>query len=114
MKLEIWEIKIVNGNAIIVNKIPFHCPQCKVELIYHDFLVGRSPQGFYYCDIHFKCPVCGYHETHGVVIGEKEYELLRKSKYHGKVLTKELIELNLIPWDMINTIRERLKRWGYW
>jgi len=98
------------GDWIIVPAKPLYCVFCEYsELLFHDYLVQHASQGFYHADIHMKCKRCGWYVTFGIPISHEEYEKLKNSKWHRKILLKELWELTLD-----DEVKERLKRWGYW
>lgn len=96
------------------------CPFCTSVLLYHQFVCfKRTVYPKLHCDIHFKCPKCGYFVTFGVPIGEEEYRLLRSSPLHGKVLDGEtaikVTRLFIgVPKKDEEEVMERMRRWGYW
>jgi len=93
------------------------CIRCGHTMLYHDFHCFDSPDP--HCDIHFKCPYCGYYETHGIAIPIDLIRYLRGSQLHGKTLKGDaLITVNrllglLNPGDE-KLVKEKLRQWGYW
>ena len=106
-----WVIKKINNDYVIVPKEPLYSPFSSEPLLLHDFRVYKAAQGFYHADIHMKDPVTDWWTVFGVPISQEEYELLRKSRYHGRILICELKQL--YP-SLDKRIEERLRRWGYW
>ena len=112
----------IDGNAVIIPKEPFYCPFCGKMLILHDFIpaMHKYPDGrpdLRHCDVHMKCPGCGFWVTFGVPITIEECERLSKSKY--KVVTlrwelKEIYEKLGINVDEMKIVEERLRTLGYW
>ncbi len=104
-----WEIKEFDNDFIILPKDPLYCPFCHELMLLHDFIVQKSSQGWYHADIHLKCGTCGFYATFGVPISESEYHKLRNSKYHAKIIDKDIIYL--YP---DKELEERIRSWGYW
>ena len=108
-----WKVVKINNDYIIVPTQPLFCPICSHRILIHDFRAYYSAQKFYHCDIHAKCSYCGLYLTFGIPISADEYARLRSSRLHGKVITHEI--LNIIEEkELQETIREKLRTWGYW
>lgn len=114
-ELRAWEIKYTDeGDAYPAPKIPIYCPICANEMILHDFHPHYySVRGFYHCDYRIKCIYCGALITGGFPISKEEAAVLNQSKLKGKILTKELLKLDL-PEELKKKIEAKLKEWGYW
>ncbi len=104
-----YEITKFDGDYIILPKEPLFCPFCKSLMLFHDYLVQLSSQGWYHADIHMKCSYCGFYATFGIPIYHDEYEKLKNSKWHRRILDKEIVFL--YPDE---DIKKRLETWGYW
>ena len=110
-----WTVRHVNGNAILVPDKPLYCPICANILVLHDFYCYHGR--FYHCDVHMKCLGCSLYLIFGVRVTYSEYRELTRSRYHGRTLLHELLELKDVLYlsdNDIQVVRERLKRWGYW
>ena len=107
-----WEIVEINGEAVILPKFPLLCPFCSEEMILHDFSCYKQANNFYHVDIHMKCPKCNFWCVFGVPISEEEFEKLRKSKYHRKILRWEIAEI--YGKEILEKIGKKLEKLGYW
>ncbi len=104
-----WKILENDGNAYIAPDSFPNCIFCGTQLVLHDFYARYSTlHDFYHCDVHLKCPSCSWYVTFGVPITREEFEKLSKSKYHGRILKDELLDLGF------DVVRKRLESWGYW
>ena len=127
-----WKIVDTELGAIPVPEIELRCKFCGCKLMLHQFIASYNKgHNFYHVDISLKCPNCdwfiperklagsGKLEVFGVPISKEEYEKLRASKLHGKII-KELHELEIvaklynIPELHKKLVEERLKALGYW
>jgi len=108
-----WDIIFIDGHAVPVPKFDAKCPFCGTQLLLHDFRVyNQVAHKFLHCDVHLKCPNCGFFLTFGIPISGEEYELLRKSKFHGRILKWELTEI--YSDEEKEWIKKKLEQWGYW
>ena len=105
-----WGIIGYKGGWIIIPKEKIYCPICGEQLLFHDYLVQHSNQGWYHADVHMKCYICGFYATFGIPISKEEFEILFNSKWHRKIIDKDIPEL----YSDIDEVKERLERWGYW
>ncbi len=113
----LWRIVKVGNDYVPAPEKPMYCPICGEEVIIHDFHTHYQRDiGFYHVDIHAKCTYCGHYMTFGVPITEEEAGKLYRSKYHGKLLVREVKEIleALGRKNLAEKINERLKTWGYW
>ena len=109
----IWTLRNTDRGIIIEPNEDLYCPICREKLILHDFRVGQHGiKKFYHCDVHMKCPKCSLWLTFGVPISEDEFNMLRSSQLHGKILTDEL--MFVLNEEDKEKIKERLDSWGYW
>ena len=97
---------------------PLYCPLCGNPILLHDFRAYRSTHGFYYCDVHAKCTYCGLYLTFGIPLDPNDYNRLVNSRYHGKIMTKEIQEI-LSEIEELNIedkkrVSDRLACLGYW
>ena len=107
-----WKIvKLEDGHHVILPEKPLYSPFSAEPLLLHDFRCYRAAQGFYHCDAHMKDPETDWWTVFGIPVSRDEYDLLRQSRYHGRILVGEL---NLIYPSIDKRIEERLRRWGYW
>lgn len=96
------------------------CSYCLSVLLYHQFICfKRNVYPYLHCDVHFKCPKCGYFVTFGLSISEEDYRKLVGSPLHGKVLDGDtaikVTELFItVPEKEKEIIKERMRRWEYW
>ena len=108
--MRLWELREVEGDHIIAPTVDLRCPLCNEPLLLHDFRAYRASQGFFHVDVHMKCPKCSLWLTFGVPIDREEFDKLRRSKYHDKILLWEVLRLAPISEE----VAKRLERWGYW
>lgn len=117
---DIWELRLVKGDWIIIPKEKLYCPLCGEILVLHDFQASFTAQPdsrFYHIDIRLKCPQCGALFTFGVPVDREVFEKLVYSKYNKKILVSELkdvLEVQDVFKETKQYILEKLKRWGYW
>jgi len=112
-KMRFWKVKKTDQGYIILPSKPIYCPICGERLLLHDFRVYHQPvYGFYHCDVHVKCMNCSLWLIFGVPISREEFEKLKNSALHGKVLKKPLDEF--LTEEEKRKIEERVKKWGYW
>ena len=87
---------------------------CGSPLLLHNFFCYKhsyKPE-LLHCDVHLKCPRCGYHYTFGLAVPPELYERLRQSRYHGRVLRMELREI--YGGSLPKEVERRLRDLGYW
>jgi len=106
-----YKLVKLEGDYIIIPDHAISCPFCGHEMLFHDYLVQFASQGFFHADIHLKCSYCGFYATFGIPITSSEYDKLRNSKWHRKIILRSITEL--YP-ELKESINERLKSWGYW
>lgn len=89
-----WRVKDTKLGAVIIPEDLIKCPICGSILLLHDFrcYYHRGIE-LRHCDIHMKCPRCGFFATFGVPISEEEFRKLSSSPLHGKVLREELVKV---------------------
>ncbi len=107
--MRLYKIIRFQDDYIIVPTIQFKCPFCNHDMLFHDYLVQIAAQGFYHADIHLKCSYCGFYATFGIPISSGEYQKLKNSKWHRRIVDKDIIYL--YP-DL--ELEKRLESWGYW
>jgi len=112
-----WGIFNKDGDLIILPFTKLLCPMiwydtpCLGEMLLHDFVCVKDPDGKVHCDVHLKCTRCGYHVSFGLSIPEGMLHKIRSSKYHGKTLRYEIKDIyGSIPKD----VEQRLRDWSYW
>lgn len=119
-----WGLYEVNGHLIPLLDDPrWMCPVHLEPLLIHDFSAFKDSRGFCHIDAHVKCPRCDWFQTFGIRFkcDDDLLQRVRRSKYHGKVLIDELIELMPIikmvislSDDTIRYVEETIRSWGYW
>lgn len=116
----------VNGELVIFPLRTPYCPMiygdepCYGELLLHDFrcyrhyVPGEKPH--IHCDVHMKCGRCGNLYTFGLSIPPFYLSELQKSRYHGRTLRDQLVELykQIKNRELDEKVLERLKSHGYW
>ena len=106
----IWKLEEFDGDYIIVPTKTLFCPFCGEEMLLHDYMVAQASAkqgGFLHADVHMKCPYCDFWCVFGVPITKDEFEKLRKSKWHRKILRKEILKFK-------ENMKEKLEQFGYW
>ena len=111
----IWEVRETKLGVAILPRQPLQCPICGGFLLLHDFrCYDERAHGFRHIDIHMKCPECGFFATFGLPISKEDWERLRKSPLHGRVLKEEAVELAEELGLKVGEGAEHLRSWGYW
>lgn len=116
--MRFWKLVSVKGNVVPIPESPLYCMFCGEPMLLHSFSANRHVDGWHHLDISVKCPNCSWHVVFGVPISEEEYEEVKKSKYHMKVLRGELVKelKQILKYYRVrdDKIPSRLRNWGYW
>jgi len=119
---DLWAIFELDGNLIILPVVRVLCNTlredgfCYGELLLHDFRCYRhripGQTDHVHCDVHLKCPRCGAYYTFGLAIPPEYLSKLQSSRFHGRTLRMELLDIygDKLPREVV----EKLRNWGYW
>ncbi len=114
---EYWTITDTKNGAIIRPKDDvIKCSNCGETMILHAFSVRKfEGKDAYHCDVQYKCPHCSHVTVFGVAVSKEDYERLKNSKLHRKVLRDELLEDGFgLTAEEQTIIERRLKTLEYW